>query len=151
MLKYEPKTGLFRWLVWRPNGIKVGDIAGADHGDGYISIGVFGKIHLAHRLAWLYITGEWPKDQIDHRNRVRNDNRWRNLREADDVLNRQNIEKPRSHNTTGFLGVSRRKDRFTSQIRVNGKSMFLGYHNTPELAYGAYLKAKRKFHEGCMI
>lgn len=150
LLRYEPKTGKFIWLVWRPNGIRVGDVAGGEHGDGYWCIGVCGKIYLAHRLAWLYMTGVWPSE-VDHINMNRSDNRWKNLRHADGVMNRQNIRKPRAHNKTGFLGVHIQNGKFKAQIRVNFKPMHLGYHDTPELAHAAYLKAKRKYHEGCMI
>lgn len=91
-----------------------------------------------------------PK-QIDHKNTVRSDNWWKNLRHADDVLNRQNIRKARANNKTGFLGVHVQRGKFKAQIRVNFYPMHLGYFDTPELAHQAYLKAKRKYHAGCLI
>jgi hypothetical protein len=54
-----------------------------------------GKQQRVHRLIWLYMTGEWPKDQIDHINNVKHDNRWKNLREADNQLNHYNLPKPK--------------------------------------------------------
>ena len=151
LLSYEKGTGVFRWRVQRPNGVKPGDIAGAPYARGYIGIGVMGKVYLAHRLAWLYVTGSWPADQVDHKNTIKSDNRWKNLRLASVVLNGQNIRNPRRHNKTGFLGVHVQGGKFRAQIRVNYKPMFLGDYPTPELAHAAYLKAKRKYHAGCMI
>jgi hypothetical protein len=151
LIRYEPKTGNFYWSVNRPNGSKAGDMAGSVDSCGYIVIGIMGNVYLAHRLAWLYMTGEWPLSFIDHVNTNRNDNKWENLRLADKVLNGQNIRKPRKHNKTGFLGVHIQKGKFKAQIKVDKKPMHLGYFDTAELAHQAYLDAKRKYHAGCMI
>lgn len=82
VLEYDPAIGVFRWLIKPCGQISIGDIAGCRHGEGYVQIRVIGRIYLAHRLAWLYMTGEWPISLIDHRNLDRSDNRWSNLREA---------------------------------------------------------------------
>ena len=82
LLQYDPETGVFTRLVKTSNGIKVGDVAGTADARGYILIRVDGWLHLAHRLAWLHMTCEWPKGMIDHINGVRDDNRWSNLRRA---------------------------------------------------------------------
>ena len=82
LLQYDPETGVVTRLVKSSNGIKVGDVAGTADARGYILIRVDGWLHLAHRLAWLHMTCEWPKGMIDHINGVRDDNRWSNLRRA---------------------------------------------------------------------
>lgn len=151
LLHYEPETGFFRWKVIRTNGMKIGQIAGGSHGDGYIAIGVMKKIYLAHRLAWFYMTGEFPANEIDHKDMNRSNNTWSNLREVSGTVNRQNIKSARRHNKTGFLGVHRNKFSFCAQIRIQGKPVWLGSFRTAELAHDAYIAAKRKHHEGCLI
>src|SRR5712692_928690 len=127
------------------------DIAGYRDGDGYLRIGICGGQYRAHRLAWLYMTGKWPIDQIDHKNAVKNDNRWKNLREATCAINNQNKRKALRNNRTGFLGVSRNGKGFIAQIKINEKRRNLGTYPTPELAHEAYLKAKRELHAGCTL
>lgn len=82
LLHYEPATGIFTRRIRTSNRTKVGAIVGADNGKGYLQISVDWRLYSAARLAWLYMTGEWPKEEIDHINRVRSDNRFSNLREA---------------------------------------------------------------------
>ncbi len=151
LLHYDPETGVFTWLVRTSTCIRVGDIAGYRDGDGYLRIGICGGQYRAHRLAWLYMTGKWPIDQIDHKNAVKNDNRWKNLREATCAINNQNKRKALRNNRTGFLGVSRNGKGFIAQIKINEKRRNLGTYPTPELAHEAYLKAKRELHAGCTL
>jgi hypothetical protein len=81
ILGYDPETGLFTRLV-RTGRIRAGEVAGTAHSRGYRSIVIDGRVYLSHRLAWLYVHGEWPPEQIDHINRNRADNRLVNLRAA---------------------------------------------------------------------
>ena len=90
LLTYDPETGIFKWNVYRSDNARAGDIAGAMEKTGYVDISVNAKRYKAHRLAFLYMTGSWPKNQIDHKNKVRNDNKWLNLREASASENAQN-------------------------------------------------------------
>jgi hypothetical protein len=77
LLNYDPDTGVFTWRVRPVHSHRVGDIAGSVRTTrGYRLIGVAGRVYKAHRLAWLYMMGEWPKDQIDHINRDPSDNRF---------------------------------------------------------------------------
>jgi hypothetical protein len=62
--------------------MRPGDKAGRITQDGRRQIRIASGFYYASRLAWLYMTGEWPKDQIDHINRIKRDDRWENLREA---------------------------------------------------------------------
>lgn len=149
-LHYDPESGKFTRLVAASNNVRVGDVAGQKY-DGYVRIQVLGVRRMAHCLAWFYMTGNYPTGEIDHRNGIRDDNRWGNLREGDHFINQQNIRRARSTSTTGKLGVSRKKNKFQSSIRVNGKKMHLGTFATADLAHQAYLSAKRKYHEGCTI
>lgn len=82
LINYNPVTGEFS----RAGYAKCGTLTY----QGYLAIQVAGKRYYAHRLAWFYMTGKWPEDEIDHKNRIRNDNRWENLREADRYLQSTN-------------------------------------------------------------
>jgi HNH endonuclease len=89
LLTYDPATGIFRWRV-RAGPRAAGSIAGSKSDDGYWVIGLGGKVYKAQRLAYLYMTVEWPPGQIDHRNIDHADNRWDNLRLADTSRNKAN-------------------------------------------------------------
>lgn len=151
LLRYDPETGVFTWLVSTGRRCKIGDVAGSVDSHGQRVIGVQGRNYKAHRLAWLYMTGAWPEDQIDHRNGERADNRWANLRDATHSLNQQNQRKARANNRTGLLGVRARQGKFEAAIGAGGKQKYLGSFSTPEEAHAAYLKAKRCLHAGCTI
>lgn len=155
VLSYDPETGAFVWLV-QPNGrVQVGQAAGNLNPYGYVQIKIDRVLYRAHRLAWLYMNGEWPRqEQIDHINGVRNDNRWKNLREVSRSFNLQNRRTPNRRNASAkMLGVSQRcaGGGFQARIRYNGKEQRLGTFDTAELAHQAYLKAKRTLHPGCTI
>lgn len=152
-LHYSSETGIFIRKITNSNRAKVGDIAGCKDSDGYISIGINGKQYKAHRLAWLYMTGELPKDMIDHKDGVRDNNRFDNLRQATNGQNLQNQIKPHNNNTTGFLGVSFNKinRNYAAHISIDGKLTYIGSFATPEEASEAYLTKKRETHEFCTI
>lgn len=148
-LKYDPETGDFVRIKSVPgNKGKAGNKAGLVSVQGYIQINFRGAKKPAHRLAWLYMTGDWPKHDVDHINGVRNDNRWINLREADDTINAQNQRKAHSNSKTGLLGASPFGSRFKAQIQIDKKVVHLGMFATAEEAHQAYLTAKRAHHEG---
>jgi hypothetical protein len=147
LLHYDPKTGMFTRIFKSSNNVKIGDIAGGIHNKGYISISVLGKVYLAHRLAWLYIYGEFPKEQIDHVNGVRVDNRIINLRECNQYQNNQNLI-CRKNVTSKYIGVSwdEKRNKWRATIYVNGRQKYLGRFATELEAFNAYLNAKLKFH-----
>jgi hypothetical protein len=81
-LHYDLETGIFTWIYHYKNTYLIGTEAGTPNTKGYIQIKLIGKKYLAQRLAFLYVNGEWPKNEVDHENEVKNDNSWNNLREA---------------------------------------------------------------------
>lgn len=158
ILGYEPETGALRWTnsSGRRGPAKDGVEAGCIRPQcgGYRWICVNYIQFRAHVLAWVHASGRLPSGQIDHINGNPADNRLSNLRVVTNRVNSQNQRKPRSDNTTGFLGVSldKRRGKFCARIRVpDGKYKFLGYHATPRAAHRAYVFAKRRLHEGCTL
>lgn len=148
ILRYDSNTGYFYWIESR-HLIEEGQRAEIDRGDGYLSIYYEGRYHRAHRLAWIYIHGEISaRVLIDHINCIRSDNRIENLRLCSRKENPQNARAPRSHNKTGFLGVSLDKSsgKYVASIHANGKKRTIGRYATPEEASAAYLAAKRELH-----
>ena len=147
-LHYNPETGVFIRRIKTANCISVGDIAGGlEHG--YIVIQLCGIKYKAHRLAWFYVHGVWPKDQIDHINHIRDDNRLSNLREATNKSNGKN-QSMYPNNTSGITGVARfRKNRWQAYITNNGKLFPLGKYKDKFDAVCARKSAENKygFHE----
>ena len=104
-INYNEKTGMFTRKTKTSNSMRVGDIAGCKSKHlGYVSISVQGTQYYAHRLAYLYMTGNWPLEQIDHINGIRHDNTWTNLRPVTITENRQN-QRIRKNCLTGIQGV----------------------------------------------
>lgn len=146
LLDYDPLTGLFIWKVDRGN-FKAGQRAGCTC-RGYVKIMIRKKSYEAHRLAWFYVHGVWPKLWLDHINRNPSDNRIANLREADPRLNTQNQALVNERNRTGLAGVAPR-DNGTFRARMkgpDGRVMYFGTHKTAEAAHAAYVAAKARLH-----
>ncbi len=151
LLDYDPETGVFIWKKKVANRVKIGDIAGClDISTGYIVFMIKGKRYRAHRLAWFYIYGEWPKDQIDHINHVRDDNRIVNLREVTRQENLKNasLSKNNKSDVTGVHWYKANKE-WRAQIMVNGKYIHLGYFNDKHDAAMTRKEAeiKYEYHE----
>ncbi len=146
VLHYDQETGIFTRKVSTSNSVKVGDVAGCPNGDGYLLIMVQSRLYKAHRLAWLYVSGEWPEDQIDHINRNRSDNRITNLREVSHKQNQQNRSKP-SNSTSGHPGVSwyKRYYKWVARITHNYKLIHLGYFTDREEAIAARKAAEKLY------
>lgn len=146
MLSYDPDSGEFRWLVGRSR-TAAGSVAGSIGASGHRSIKIAGRSHYAHRLAWLYMTGEWPAEQVDHINGTPDDNRWDNLREASNAENCRNTRR-RQNNTSGTKGVTwdARRGKWNANICVNRRYIFLGYFEDIEAAAAAYAAASQKYH-----
>lgn len=149
MLRYDPDSGTFTWII-RTHGRKgiiyPGEAAGFNDGTPYLKLGIKGARYAVHRLAWLYVHGVWPPDQIDHKDGSTENNTINNLRLATHTQNNQNRRRPGVNNKSGFLGVSRLDNGWKAQIKVNRQLVYLGYFDTPEKAHAAYLSAKAKLH-----
>ena len=147
LFNYDPATGLLTWSVRRRRA-SPGSRAGSVNHDGYIRVKVLQSQHFAHRIAWLLQTGEWPKGEVDHRNGVRDDNRWSNLRDVDRSVNMQNQRRAQRNNvSSGLLGVrAHQTGKWQARIRHGSKQLYLGTFDTPEQAHAAYLIAKSRLH-----
>ena len=147
VLEYDPETGTFTWLPVSGRGMhfRKGE-AGWVHKKGYRYIRFMGRTFFAHRLAYFYMTGVWPTDQIDHINGIRDDNRWVNLREATNGQNMENIAGPHGDTQTGLLGVTFRRGRYEVRIQKDKRRHHVGTFKTPEAADEAYRAAKAKHH-----
>jgi len=142
LLHYCPETGLFTWRVDRNKKTRAGDSAGTIRPDGYIQISIDYKLYRAHRLAWLYVHGRWPVDQLDHINHHRADNRIANLREATNSDNKKN-QSLHSNNTSGVCGVlwHSRDKRWVAQVRVDNHNIHLGNFTDKDDAIAARRQA----------
>jgi hypothetical protein len=146
-LWYDKESGLFRWRHGRGMCLKPWTLAGTVTRQGYIEIHLGGRIYKAHRLAWLYMTGEQPSKEVDHINRDKSDNRWVNLRLATREENQWNASL-RSDSTCGVSGVTFHKasGKWKTQCRANGKRHFLGAYKTKEEAAEAVLRFRAEHH-----
>lgn len=118
LLDYYPNKGYFTWKVDRTAGIKAGDVAGTKDKDGYIVIRVLGNKYKAHRLAWFYYYEKWPDKEIDHINRIRDDNRIGNLREVDRYMQNANASRNMEHVGVRWDEVNQ---RYTVSLGVAGR------------------------------
>ena len=149
LLHYDPATGYFSWRIRLSPKCKLGVPLTGPKQNGYVLITIDGLVYRAHRLAWFYVHGRWPANQIDHRNGVRHDNRIDNLREADSLLNNQNRHVAQRRSKSGVLGVtSAAYNRFVAKIHHSGRVEYLGTFDTPEEAGAAYQAAKQRLNLG---
>lgn len=143
-LHYNPDTGIFTWNESH-GARKVGSVAGSQNSLGYICIGVAKSRHKAHRLAWLYMTGEWPPELIDHIDGDPTNNRWNNLRCATRAQNAMNT-KLRSNNNTGYKGVSQKHGKYLASVAADGANTHLGTFDTAEEAYVVACATREQRH-----
>lgn len=144
---YSKKTGI---LVWKTacttNPLRVGTTAGAIDAVGRIRIGMNGRRYLAHRIIWLWVTGKWPEYEVDHRDGVKSNNCWKNLRAATPTQNHYNIGL-KKHSSSGYKGVNKTPGgKWYAKIRISGKQTYLGTFTTVKTAYTAYCAAAKKYH-----
>jgi hypothetical protein len=151
MLHYDSNTGVFTWICDSGKNKIAGKIAGTKTYQGYVQIKIKGSIYRAHRLAWLYTTGQNPADQIDHIDGNKANNAISNLRDVNGVTNKQNMRSPRKDNKAGALGVAKKRNKYRAQIKVDEKIIHLGVFSTIAEASSAYINAKRRLHEGSTI
>ena len=153
LFSYDYKTGNFTVIKNRKGSSKkIGDLLGSKNFAGYLEAAIDAKKYYLHRLAYLYMTGSFPEGNIDHCNRNKSDNSWKNLKVVTQQENLENNILPRKHGSLGYRGVHRYKDKFRAKINHKGKQIHLGQFATIEEASQAYLKAKplihKNFYEG---
>jgi hypothetical protein len=147
LLHYDPETGVFRWRHKTGRRAAWSVAGGIMSSTGYRRIRIDGKDYLASRLAWAYMTGEFPDHLIDHINRDQIDDRWANLRPANKSQNAANC-KVYSNSTSGFKGVHwlKKERRWLAHLAVRGKRLRVGLFDSAEAAHEAYLAAAAQHH-----
>lgn len=147
VLDYDSISGTFTWKVDKGRNKCKGKKAGRKTNVGYITIKIDYIEYTAHRLAWLYTYGKWPKYILDHINRNPLDNSISNLREATISQNGANSKLP-INNTSGYRGITKVGKSWQAQISYNSKTIYLGRYRSKEEAYAAYSKKRQElFHE----
>lgn len=147
LVHYDPLTGVFTARVHLSDKTRQGKVLGCiSKKSGYCVIRLRGVLYRAHRLAWLYMKGAFPEEDIDHFNRIRSDNRFDNLRIANNSQNQANTNLSRN-NSTGRKGVHKYKNRqkYVAYITTNLKRIHLGHFDTIEEAAEAYDKAALQY------
>jgi hypothetical protein len=150
VLKYYPGSGIFRWRI-SSGRKKKGEIAGYKNPRGYIQIQIDGELHYAHQLAFLYVHGYFPENQIDHIDRDPSNNKINNLREVSRQCNLRNTGNP-ANNTYGIKGVvwDKNANKWMAQICTNGKRKYLGiYKNFDDAVMARYQAEKELNWKGC--
>ena len=147
LLHYNPYSGNFTVLKTSNNSKNIGSIAGRLNRSGYTIIYVDGKRYLAHRLAWLYVTGDFPESMLDHVNCIKNDNRFINIREANHRLNAYNRTADKN-SISKYKGVTwcKRDKRWVAQININGINKWLGRFDSEIKAFKKYCDVAKKQH-----
>lgn len=149
LFHYDPDTGIFTRIKKSSQHSKLGMVSGYVQSNprrqGYLVIGIDNKTYSCHRLAWLYVHGDWPEKNIDHINGNRGDNRISNLRDVPQSVNVKNVRKPR---TDGVLIGARKSPngKWRAGLTTDGKHSHLGTFDTMEEAHMAYVSAKLKYH-----
>lgn len=152
ILRYNKRTGVLHWkkradatACW--NAQFSGKIAGSIGSTGYVRVSINDRGFLAHRLIWLIVTGEWPKEEIDHKDQNEANNRWANLREASRQQNQRNRRRHKS-NTSGFKGVFKNRigSTWSAQIYLKRNKIHVGCYPTAEAAHAGYREAARQHY-----
>ena len=138
LLHYDPETGIFRWIVYRSPKCQIGTIAGSYNPAGYHVIRIDYKQYQASILAWLYMTGEWPPQDTEHKDVNPSNTKWNNIRLCTQTQNNLN-RKIGKTNTTGAKGVTMTRDgKYGARLQIYNRKIFLGNYDTLEEAKQAY-------------
>lgn len=135
---YDPSVGSFVRRISRGNQKSL-SIAGSIDSSGYLQLMIDGRLYLAHRLAYFWVNGTWPPDQLDHVNKNRLDNRIANLRAA---TRGQNVANSEGRSASGFKGVYAHGRRWKAKIQQR----HIGTYDTPGEAYAAWCRAAQEVH-----
>jgi len=143
---YDPNSGNFSRAKTKRS-VKHGKIMGWTDDLGYIHVRVLDKLYLAHRLAWLYMTGAWPEGYLDHKDGNPSNNSILNLRECtqqENCFNSKIIHKKSS--VRKGVCWHEQKQKYRAYIKANGKWTHLGYFNDMNDAIAARISAEEKYH-----
>lgn len=145
LLCYNPETGIFKWKK-AGRGRKNDGTVGCLCANRYLIASVDSNYYYVHRLAWLYVYGEFPPQQTDHINGIRHDNRICNLRAVTGQENARNVSMSR-RNTSGRIGVywNKQRKRWRPAIEFCGKNIYLGSFLSKEDAIKARREAEKKY------
>jgi hypothetical protein len=146
LVSYNEETGIFTRII-KASSSKPGIVISKPMKSGYLRMHIDSILYYHHRLAWLYVYGNWPKLLIDHIDGDKSNNKIKNIREANFSENFQNISIV-SNAASGLRGayLDKKSGKWQAKIMKNYKSISAGYYDTAELAHKAYLDAKRKHH-----
>jgi hypothetical protein len=147
-LYYNPETGIFTWIKTKNNRIKNNTIAGnINKTTKYLTIRINHTLYLAHRLAWLYVYGNWPNNQIDHIDGNRLNNRICNIR---NVTSRQNCQNYTRHRNGHLVGTAYHKINkiWAAAIWIDKKNIHLGSFDTAIEAHEAYMQKLQEIENG---
>jgi hypothetical protein len=152
LLDYDLNTGVFTWRVTRKGHRKAGDAAGYLRKDRYVIIGLDNATFLGHRLAWLHVYGEWPREHLDHIDGNPTNNRIENLRDVSPTVNGQNRKRVHRNTVTGFLGVDQVTDGLWGvRIKVDGRIVKLSGIRSEKLAQECSVALRRILQPGCTL
>lgn len=145
LLRYEPETGLFYWSRPPKAHPRLKEYAAGGISTGYVMIKMFEKKYKAHRLAWLYVYGEWPDGDIDHINGCPIDNRIANLRIATNPENQANRRRNSGKATPKGVRLMP-NGRFQARITHKQQQIHLGTYESVIEANAAYIAASKKLY-----
>jgi|SRR6266851_5489738 len=142
---YNRKTGILTWKISPSNNVKAGSPISSVGRLGYIRVSINNKRYLAHRIIWLWVTGKWPKYEIDHRDQNSANNKWKNLRQATPSQNHQN-RGPQKNNTSGYKGVfwNSSDQRWNANIKLRGHNYRLYAFTSAKAAHIARCAESRR-------
>ena len=147
LLDYDPENGVFIRKISTNNNIKIGSISGSIDKQGYLIIWADGKRYKAHRLAFLWMEGYLPENQVDHIDRNKINNRWSNLREVSQTCNMRNraVLKNNKYKITG-ISFHKKLNKIRADIRISRKLIYLGIFDNLLDAVKARWEAEVKYN-----
>lgn len=145
LFEYDPKSGILTWRISTNNRVCVGDVVGCINPTGHWVGHIDGTVYVLHRIIWLWMTGEPPALEVDHKNTVGSDNRWDNLRLATSSQNNGNFGLSK-RNTSGFKGVTLHKPtgKWMAKITKDRQQEYLGLFTRLDDAAAAYMARARE-------
>jgi hypothetical protein len=153
-LKYDQDIGTFTWIIKPSARVNIGDVAGWVN-NGYYYVGLNGYQFLAHRLAWFYMKGVWPENEIDHKDNIKLNNFFSNIRDVTRSTNLQNRPIPQSRKMSsampGVYSKKALKKPWYVQLYIAGKKTFFGTFSSQEEAEEKCLELRRLYYPGNIL